>query len=63
MAMVAEIMPRFKKLRSIGLPDSVTSQDPALTQNIIDDFRGRKKPIEINTPFFDRENTCPFHNE
>ncbi len=62
MAMVAEIMPRFEKLRRIDLPRSVTNQDPALTQKITADFAVREKPIEINTPFFDRENTCPFHN-
>ena len=48
MRMVSEIMPRLTKLKSIQLPNSVLSQDPELTKNIIEDFASiSEKPIAI----------------
>lgn len=47
MAMVAELIPRFSKLRRVGLPSSLLARNRSLARKIMDDFLGREEPVEI----------------
>jgi len=64
MPMVAELIPRFSKLRRILLPPPLMVQDLALTQKIVADFLGREAPIEIKKSYASqfRENLCLYQS-
>lgn len=47
MAMVAELLPQWSKLRRVFLPDSIINKDPKLARDIIEQFSSREEPIEI----------------
>ena len=61
MAMVAELIPRFSKLRRVGLPSSLLARDRALARKIMEDFLAREEPVEIEECHNYIGNLCSFH--
>lgn len=47
MAMIADLIPRFSRLRCIVLNSDLVREDYAITQKIIQDYVDREEPVRV----------------